>query len=126
MRCVSPLIDAVRADSTIIRDKKERDFLAIASDNLEATYVMRLFAQFETALASFLRLKKLRVPRVAEALVNKAASRGRIANDLLVKAHAIREYRNDITHDKNRPTSPIEICKVTSDLCTFVSQLRIR
>ncbi len=120
------LLEAVRVDPNLIRDKKERAYLKVASDNLEPTYVMRLFAQFETALKSFLTLKKLRVPRIAEALLNKAASKRRIGNDLLSKAHAIREYRNVLTHERDKPMEAIEIRKVTSKLCTFVSQLQLK
>jgi hypothetical protein len=44
------LVEAVRADSSIIRDKQERRYLTLASDHLEGTYIVRLFAEFETVL----------------------------------------------------------------------------
>lgn len=71
-------------------------------------------------------MKKLKIPGIAESLVNKAASRGRIGNDLLGRAHTVRAYRNRLVHDRKERTEPIPIRKVTSDLCTFVSQLQLK
>src|SRR5436190_999490 len=51
-----------------------------AIDNLEATYIIRLFSEFEAILVQHLTVSypRLRVPRTAEALINRVALRERI------------------------------------------------
>jgi hypothetical protein len=74
--------------------------------NLEATYVVRLFSEFEGILYYHLvvRYPGLRVPRTAEALISRVSLRERIPDPLRDAAQSVREYRNAIVH---RPTGPM-------------------
>src|SRR5437868_14584300 len=71
--------------------------------NLELTYVVRLFAEFEAILRDFWAVvrarRRCRRTRM-EVLMNRVAAECSLPWDALNKAHAVREYRNAIVHDR--------------------------
>ena len=84
-----------------------RDLVA-AGENLETTYLVRLWAEFETALLSYYRdLTGDPEARIrATDLVNTLAGvrRGRaIADEVRAAVHEVREYRNSLVHEPHRP-----------------------
>jgi hypothetical protein len=91
---------------------------------LEGTYVVRLFAEFETALKHFLRAKRLRVPTKAESLVNKVRDRVGISDNDTDNVHIVRDYRNSLVHDRLQPAGPISARDSTRSLSTFLSWLQ--
>ena len=95
-----------------------------ASEKLEMTYVMRLFSQFERTLKRFLKDKNRKVPRHAEALINRVAARIGFAGDILVNAHKVRDFRNDLAHDLQRGNDPLTIREATSYLTTYLYRLQ--
>jgi hypothetical protein len=84
--------EAARASMEYIRDRwarirDEPEFQGIelahlraALDRVEATYLIRLFAEFEAILQEHLAVAHpgMRIPRIAEALINRVALRERI------------------------------------------------
>jgi hypothetical protein len=97
-----------------------------ASERLEGTYVIRLFSEFEVALKTFLRERKVKnIPGGAKLLIDRVASFVKFSGPILDKAHEVREYRNRLVHhlvygipDTQRMTIRI----ATSHLCTFLSR----
>jgi hypothetical protein len=71
-----------------------------AVHNLEVTYIIRLFAAFESLLHDFLIVSQpgRAVPRRAEHLVNRVARRARIPDLVRDAAQEVREYRNSVIH----------------------------
>jgi hypothetical protein len=71
-----------------------------AALNLEITYLIRIFTEFESLLNRHLaeRYPALRMPRTAEALINRVALRERIPDPIRAAAQAVREYRNEVVH----------------------------
>jgi len=68
-----------------------------ASERLEATYVIRLFAEFETALRTYWEVSRDTHPPARDLI----ESIGRVRNtpsDWLAATHAVREYRRDIVN----------------------------
>lgn len=63
-------------------------------DDLEGTYIVRVFSEFETALAHFTRTLGIRRPRTTRALVERVRSRARIAQRETDVVHRVREYRS--------------------------------
>lgn len=100
-----------------------RDVKAMAHQ-LEGTYVVRLFAEFETGLRLFwLAARMKEAPnRTAHMLDGIAASR-RIPSKILEHAHRVREYRNALIHEREEPVEPISIGDSRGHLCRFFSYL---
>src|SRR5687767_11142829 len=67
--------------------------------HLEGTYLIRLFAEFETGLRLYWETVKDTHPRM-EDLVKGVASRRKISHDLIGSVHQIREYRNSLVHER--------------------------
>jgi hypothetical protein len=124
-------IAATSADSTVLssidqtlRPSDLRDCL----ENLEITYALRLFAEFETVLRDYWSVirpsPRPRRTRV-EILTDRVAARQQIPATVLSAAHAVREYRNNIVHDRLRtPRLTIHDCK--SRIAFFISYLPVR
>jgi len=115
---------AVRHDSTLLRgDIRTRD-MEHASGRLEATYIIRLFAEFEAGLRTFLRRSRSRQPpsRTRD-LTESVAARCRIPDEQREKVHAVREYRNSLLHERAGDIAPIPIADARSHLCSFFSFL---
>jgi len=71
-----------------------------ASTYLEATYTVRLFSTFEAVLRDVLHLHSLTKAdrRSAYDLINRSASKWRIASSVRDEAHRVREFRNIFVH----------------------------
>ncbi len=117
------LMAEARSDPSILKTAVEMGHISNASERLEGTYVIRLFAEFETGLKAFLRSTKTKIPAKAEKLLDRVASKVRMLDELLKNAHAVREYRNHLVHDREEEIAPIAIRKATSHLCTFFGRL---
>lgn len=114
---------ADKATALVGVDVKDRD-LRNASDRLEGTYVIRLFAEFETALRLWwAAAKRTEPPGRARDLLDGVAAARRIPFDLQERAHAVREYRNVLTHERETPTAPLPIAGARQRLCLYFSFL---
>jgi hypothetical protein len=72
------VVQAAQADPTILAwDLRPRD-IRNASDRLQGTYIIRLFAQFETALRAFITAQAKHQPKWAEHLINRVGNHGKI------------------------------------------------
>ncbi len=93
-------------------------------DNLESTYLIRLFANFEAGLreAWELAFRRATSPSVRD-LINSLAAQCSIPQDWSDRAHEAREYRNSLVHEGGDDAQAIGIRKACSDLCRFFSQL---
>jgi hypothetical protein len=107
----------------LTEDLRFRDIGAV-SRNLEGTYLIRLFSEFETALRQFLTAKKLRSPKNAQSLVYKVRDRVGISNDHANDVHRVREHRNVLIHSRLQPVQEVPIRDATKYLSTFLSWLQ--
>ncbi len=62
--------------------------------NLEATYLIRLFAEFESALRDAWKSVGRDTQSRTFDLLDALASRSRVPEDVRREAHRVREYRN--------------------------------
>ena len=114
--------ESVRADPSILKtDLRPRD-ITPASEHLEGTYVIRLFAQFESGLRQYWLTFRDTHPKT-EDLLNGIAARDRIPHDHLENAHAAREYRNTLVHEREEQVVPITVEVVRASLCRFFAFL---
>jgi hypothetical protein len=102
--------------------------LLTANENLEGTYLIRLWAEFETAIRSYYGwLVHDPDSRIGtQDLINTVAGvrRGRaIAEDVRRAVHAVRDYRNTLVHARDDPTQPVAITDARHNLNTFLCKL---
>jgi hypothetical protein len=114
----------VNDDPSILEGLLRRPDIALASVRLEGTYIIRVFAEFETALQHFRRAFHIRKPKGAEALINRVRDRGHIPQPETDLVHAVREYRNTLVHERTSPATAVTIREATSRLCTFLSRVQ--
>ena len=103
------LIFAVKDDPSILVGHVRRPEIGTASVRLEGTYVIRVFAEFETALRHFILAFHIRRPRAAETLINRVRDRGHIPQPMTDAVHRVREYRNILVHERLAPVAPVTI-----------------
>jgi hypothetical protein len=111
-------------DTDVTRAGMQHRDILNASARLEGTYVVRLFAEFETGLRlCWQEVRGKRPPSRTEDLVNGMASYRRIPSDLIADIHAVRTYRNRLIHEREAAGDPIPIGKARGSLCSFLGYL---
>ena len=85
-----------------------------AQRQLEDTYLIRLWAEFETAVRSFYdsnhQNPTLHIRAVDLINTVAASRRGRaVASKVLAEVHQVRDYRNSLVHDRDDPVSPVTL-----------------
>jgi len=117
------LLLAAQRNPTVLRGRVEVRHLNQALEGLEATYLIRLFAEFESGLRQFWRsYRRGRIPRTEHLLNGIAAARGAPDEDLR-DAHTVRRYRNNLVHDQEEAVAPISLKTARGHLCRFFSRL---
>jgi hypothetical protein len=97
---VDRLREAAKPDPTILRGAFKIGEIGKASDLLEGTYVIRIYAEFETGLRSFWEASRDTHPPMRQLLDAIASSQGTPDHDL-VNAHKARRYRNGLVHERD-------------------------
>ena len=96
-----------------------------ATDNLEGTYIVRMFSEFETGLRQHWSVSRTKEPPSrAKDLVEGTAAYRRIPTDREASVHAVRRYRNVLVHERDDELLPISLCLTRRYLCVFLSFLR--
>ncbi len=114
----------VRRDVTLLRHSISPRDLESASNNAEATYVIRLFAEFETALRLYWpTIRNRPVPARTRDLLDAVAAARRIGHIDLERAHEVREFRNALVHEREEPGESVPIAIARKYLCVFLSRL---
>jgi hypothetical protein len=95
-----------------------------ASQRLEGTYVVRLFAEFETALRLFwTSTRTTPVPdRIAD-IVDSIAARQGIADGYRMDTHRVRGYRNRLVHQREEDGEVVAMVSSRRYLCTFLGKM---
>jgi hypothetical protein len=117
------LLAAAGQEPTLFSDGelRVRDVRHMA-ERLEGTYIIRLFAEFETGLRSFWSSVRATDPP-SKGLLEGTAGICHIPRDDLNDAHAVRDYRNALVHERDEATDPIPIALARGHLCRFFSYL---
>jgi hypothetical protein len=101
---------------------RPKDFLNFQS-NLEATYLLRLFAEFESALRSvWSGIGKTTQPKTSDVLDGLAARRT-VATSVLHEAHDVRAYRNSLVHEDATDAAPVSFGNSIRALLRFLSYM---
>lgn len=118
------LLAALDTDPANFAGEIKRHDVATAAANLEATYIIRVLSEFESALQHFVRASGKARPQGAKALVNRVAARGRIPDAQTDAVHQVRELRNVLVHQHAQPVARLTIRQATGGLCTFLSRVQ--
>ena len=95
-----------------------------ASRNLEDTYVIRAFAEFEGIIRDYLPAPAGRQDnRSSYTLINRVALRCRIPDPIRDDAQAVREYRNSLTHGGRVGARTITFQDVIAALNKYLARL---
>lgn len=89
--------DEARRDPTILEHLLQHREVVRASERLEDTYIIRLFAEFEAGARHYWKKNWPSRPKTADLLNGLAARRG-IPDTQRENAHTIRNYRNALVH----------------------------
>lgn len=114
--------DDARSDPTILKDQLRPREIILASNNLEGTYVIRLFAEFETGLRQYWDTMWTTHPKTTD-LLDRLAARCEVPDRIRISVHAVRLYRNGLVHEREENVKPISIAEVRGRLCKFFSYL---
>jgi hypothetical protein len=100
--------------------------LVRAVSNLEKTYLIYLFSEFEGILRDYLTdiRPRRRIPRVAELLMDRVAGLAHIPDGVRHAAHAVRNYRNALVHRGVLIVPVISFREAFSVLSRFLSILQ--
>ncbi|NLY01195.1 MAG: hypothetical protein GXY83_34320 [Rhodopirellula sp.] len=93
------------------------------SENIEGTYVLRLYAEFEAGLRdAWVHLVRDNHPPMRDLMV--AMANQRIPQDWLDEADEVRAYRNSLVHEGDvADAMRISLVDVRSRLCRYFSRL---
>ena len=109
-------------DPTILEGNLRHGEIVVASKNLEGTYVIRLFAEFETGARQYWAANWDTDPKTVD-LLNGLAARCEIPDTQRDNAHLVREYRNALVHEREEKPEVVPIAVARSYLCHFFSFL---
>lgn len=118
------LADQARRDPTILDSDMRVRGISEALGNLDGTYGIRLFAEFETGLRKFWETTRIEPePRGIAEIIDRIAARHGIGHVELTTAHRVRQYRNRQIHDNEEEGESLEVSDCRSCLCTFLSKM---
>lgn len=99
------------------------DFKSLRA-TLEATFIIRLFAEFETGIRDYWNKGLHRSPRARiRDIVESLASRRRILDAIKINVHAVRRYRNRLVHEEDADADLVSIEEARGSLCRFFGYL---
>jgi len=113
---------AAMDDPTILVENLRHNEIVVASRNLEGTYIMRLFAEFETGARQYWDANWDTDPKTVD-LLNGLAARCGIPDTQRDNGHLVRQYRNSLVHERENQTAPLPIAVARGCLCHFFSFL---
>jgi hypothetical protein len=115
------LNDAGGDPNVLADDLRHRD-IKNASSNLEGTYLIRLFAEFETGVRHYWSANWDTEPPT-RSLLDGLAARQNIPTTTTTRCHLVRDYRNFLVHERESDMAALNLGEARAALCTFFSFL---
>lgn len=113
---------AAHNDPTILQENLRHGEIVVAAKNLEGTYVIRLFAEFETGGRQHWDANWGTDPKTVD-LLNGLAARCGIPDTQRDNAHLVRDYRNALVHEREDKPEVVPMAMARSYLFHFFSFL---
>jgi hypothetical protein len=118
------LLIAARQDISILSHEIRVRDIEESVKQLEGTYIIRLFAEFETSLRAFwISSRQKDPPSRARDLLDGVGAKRRIPTDTISNAHAVRDFRNSLVHEREELVNELPIAIARSHLCSFLAFL---
>lgn len=118
-------LEVLGQDSALLQRHglSQSDFKTLKS-NLEITFLIRLFAEFETGLKDYWKngMQKNPKARIVN-VIGSIASRRKIPDPARLNAHAVRRFRNMLVHEEDSDAESVEIRSARGYLCRFFGHL---
>jgi len=124
-RAIDRLSADVARDTGVLGEGPSPRDLRSADDNLEGTYLIRMFAEFETGVRSFWRTIRSRAGAPAEILLDRVGVTCGIPADVIHVAQRAREYRNKLVHDREVEVEVLTVSEARRCFATYVARLPI-
>jgi hypothetical protein len=109
-------------DPGILQGNLEHREIAAALKNLEDTYIIRLFAEFESGARQYWDANWATEPKTMD-LLDGLSARCKVPDTPQEDAHLVREYRNSLIHERDNRPKQMSIELVRKHLCHFFSFL---
>jgi hypothetical protein len=116
------LLEDARRDPTVLGREIDLRHIVRASVRLEGTYIIRLFAEFETGLRLYWATIRQTEPPTQQ-LLDGITARRAIPPEQLASAHEVRVYRNSLVHERDEEVAPIPMAEAQESLCRFFAFL---
>ena len=91
-----------------------------------AVVIIRMFAEFETGVRSYWRTIRPRARTPVESLLARVGDRCEIPLDVIQDAQTVREYRNQLVHDRDEQVKAVTIADARHRLATYFARLPIK
>jgi hypothetical protein len=123
---VEQLRGAVQNGHVSLPSRTDPGDLARTAEKLEPTYLIRLWAEFESAMLSYRRYRSgdpaERMPAINLVDWTAALRQGRtVSMAFRDSVHDVRRYRNALVHEHDDPAPPVEIETARSRLNTLLA-----
>jgi len=119
------LAEALQAKPTLLHGEELKTADARAfTNNLEGTYILRIFAEFEQGLRDWWLNGRGRTgsPKVS-VLMERIAALRHIPRDDLENAHLVRNHQNTLIHEESEYGRPVTVAEARRYLCTYFKWL---
>jgi hypothetical protein len=97
--------------------------LKSADENLEGTYLIRMFAEFETVVRSFWKTIRPRARTQTEGLLDRVGDRCGVPSEVARNAQTARAYRYMLVHSRDGSRDSVTVAQARSRLATYLSHL---
>lgn len=102
----------------------EQAHLDAFRDNLDATYLIRVFAEFETGLRDYWKqLPKKRPNARVSDMIRSISSSRKIDFQIMANVEVVRKYRNRLVHEEDSEAEGVEVREARKSLCLFFGRL---
>lgn len=92
------------------------------NQNLDSTYMIRMFAVFEAGLRDFWKSFRTTEARVSD-MIRSIGSKRRIDDPVIQKVEIVRVYRNYLVHEESSKRPVVVVGVARGLLCTYFSRL---
>jgi hypothetical protein len=112
----------VSTDPTLLPDPLRNRDVHATRERLEGTYLIRLFAEFETGVRSFWRTLRRSRPQT-KALLDSVGAQRSISFPTVDAVQQVRMFRNSLVHEKTEQVETVTLADARKRLCTYFSFL---
>ena len=112
----------VQLDPRVLGHTSRPRDLIMASGNLEGTYLVRMFSEFEAGVRSFWRTIKPNSQPPASQLFDHVGAKRDIPRVVIAEVHVIRIYRNHLVHGRREEVQQVTLQRARSSLQTYLAR----